>query len=222
MKLSKETLAILNNFAKINNNIFIESGSELRTMAANQTIVAEARIQETFPVQFGIADLSKFLASIAISDGAELDFSNTGHVLMETSGKSKLRYVFDAKDVLIIPRDERLKVDDPKVDVNITKENFDRITKAASILDVEFVSFVGDGENLSLVARPVDNDSGSEFSLLVGQTDQTFAIDFHLDKLKMIPGNYNVKISNERISKWTCVDADLVYFIASSITSRFV
>ena len=48
MKLSDNALAILKNFAGINNSILVKQGNKLRTISVAKNILAEAEIKEEF------------------------------------------------------------------------------------------------------------------------------------------------------------------------------
>ena len=61
MKLSKETLSVLKNFATINGNILIKSGDRLSTISAQKNVMASVSVKETFDRDFGIYDLNEFL-----------------------------------------------------------------------------------------------------------------------------------------------------------------
>ena len=61
MKLSEETLKVLKNFAGINPSILIKPGNNISTQAIAGNIVAEADIQEEFPVEFCLYNLVQFL-----------------------------------------------------------------------------------------------------------------------------------------------------------------
>ena len=52
MKLSDNALAILKNFAGINNSILVKQGNKLRTISVAKNILAEAEIKEDFPRDF--------------------------------------------------------------------------------------------------------------------------------------------------------------------------
>ena len=58
MKLSKETLSLLKNFAEINSNILIKPGNFINTMSVGRNIYAESSIQEDFETEIGIFDLN--------------------------------------------------------------------------------------------------------------------------------------------------------------------
>ena len=56
MKLSKTTLELLKNFATINTNLLVKSGSSLSTVSASKSILAKGTIEESFPQEFAIYD----------------------------------------------------------------------------------------------------------------------------------------------------------------------
>ena len=54
MKLSSETIEILENFSKINGNLRIVKGNVLQTVGEPASIFARATLKETFPINYGI------------------------------------------------------------------------------------------------------------------------------------------------------------------------
>ena len=61
MKFSEETMSILKNFSAINNGIYFEQGNVVKTVSPKKSILAEAKTEDSVPVEFGIYDLNKFL-----------------------------------------------------------------------------------------------------------------------------------------------------------------
>ena len=61
MKLSKSTLDILKNFSNINQSICFKEGTELSTLSIQKNILSRAVVEEKFPKNFAIYDLSEFL-----------------------------------------------------------------------------------------------------------------------------------------------------------------
>ena len=74
MKLSDNALAILKNFAGINNSILVKEGNKLRTISVAKNILAEAEIKEEFPRDFAIYDLNQFLNGLSLHQDPDLDF----------------------------------------------------------------------------------------------------------------------------------------------------
>ena len=65
MKLSKETVGLIKNFAGINSNLLLKSGNKLATISAQKNVMADAVVTETFP-DFGIYDLNEFLGALSL------------------------------------------------------------------------------------------------------------------------------------------------------------
>ena len=66
MKLSDSTLAVLKNFAGINNSILVKKGNQLRTISVAKNILAEAEIPEDFQRDVAIYDLNQFLNGLSL------------------------------------------------------------------------------------------------------------------------------------------------------------
>ena len=93
MNLSNETVSVLKNFATINQNLVIKTGSSISTMSAMKNIVASAEVKEDFPTEFAIYDLNEFLASLSLFEKPSLDFKNDFVVITEDGSTGKaLKY----------------------------------------------------------------------------------------------------------------------------------
>ena len=68
MKISQKTLEILKNFSGINNSIFIKKGSRLAVKSFGNTIVGLTPIEDEFPVDFAVIDMSEFLNVVSSFD----------------------------------------------------------------------------------------------------------------------------------------------------------
>ena len=75
MKLSDNTVALLKNFAGINNSILVKQGTKLRTISVAKNILAEAEVKEDFPRDFAIYDLNQFLNGLSLHQDPDLDFN---------------------------------------------------------------------------------------------------------------------------------------------------
>ena len=75
MKLSEQTVSILKNFSAINQNLIIKQGSEISTVSAMKNIVATAKVEEIFPVEFAIYDLNEFLSGLSLFKKSRFRFS---------------------------------------------------------------------------------------------------------------------------------------------------
>jgi hypothetical protein len=49
---------------------------------------------------------------------------------------------------------------------------------------------------------------------VVGETDDTFTFNFKVENIKILPGSYEVVVSQKLLSRFTSTDRDLSYWIA--------
>ena len=79
-----------------------------------------------------------------------------------------------------------------------------------------------DGTTISLTVKDKKNSTTNTFSRIVGTgTGATFAMNFKIENLKVLAGNYTVSVSSKGISNWKNKDIDLEYFIALEPDSKF-
>ena len=87
MKISNDTLAILKNFASINSNVLIKPGNMVKTISPVKNVLVESHVTEDFPVEFGVWDLNKFLATVNLFTDPIFNFEDK-YVTISESGKT--------------------------------------------------------------------------------------------------------------------------------------
>ena len=220
MKLSDRTINLLKNFASINQSILFKQGNQLRTISVMKNILAEANIDEDFPQEFGVYDLSQFLNSLGLFQEPELNFTGESFVNIK-EGKQRSKYFFADPSVIVSPPEKSITL--PSVDVEFTlrSSQLDRLLKAAGVYHLTDLSVVGDGKEIKMVVLDRKNDTSNDFSIIVGETDQEFVFNFKEDNLKIVPGSYDVVVSQKLLSKFTNQNIDVTYFIALEPDSTF-
>ena len=101
MKLSKETIEVLKNFSGINQSIVVKEGSKLKTVNTLKNILAHATVEEDFPKEFAIYDLTRFLGLISSMEEPELEFEEK--YMTVGTGTRKVRYKYADIDYIIKP-----------------------------------------------------------------------------------------------------------------------
>lgn len=218
MKLSKNTLNLLKNYAAINSNLLLKAGNSLATISGQKSIIAEATVEETFPQEFGIYDLNEFLSAYSLFNDPELVFNDKFVTIKE--GSSAIKYYSAAAEVLTVPSKS---INFPAVDVEfeVSAELLNSILKTASVLRASDVSFIGADGVLRLVVADKKNATANSYDVEVGKTDSDFRVNLKVDNLKFIPGSYTVSISSKKISRFKSNTSDLVYFVAVEADSTF-
>ena len=220
MKLSDKTLTLLKNFSSINQSILFKQGSSLKTISVMKNILAEAIIEEDLPTDFGIYDLNQFLNGLGLHQNPDLDFENQGHVVIR-EGKSRTKYFFADPAVIVTPPEKQITLVSEDVSFELSTSQLDKLLKAAAIYQLPDLAVVGGDGVVKIVVRDKKNDTSNDFSIVVGETDSTFSFNFKVENIKILPGTYDVVVSQKLLSRFTCRDYDLTYYIALEPDSTF-
>jgi len=220
MNLSDSTLNLLKNFSTINQSILFKEGNSLRTISVMKNILAEARIDEEIPKDFGIYDLNQFLNGLSLHQSPDLDFQNNGYVVIK-EGRSRSKYFFADPQVIVTPPDKDISLPTEDVSFELSTQQLDKLLKAASVYQLPDLSAVGENGVVKLVVRDKKNETSNDYAVVVGETDNTFCFNFKVENIKIIPGSYEVVVSQKLLSRFTSKDYDLKYFIALEPDSTF-
>ena len=220
MKLSESTLSVLKNFSTINQSILFKQGRKLRTISVMKNILAEATIDEELPKDFGIYDLNQFLNGMGLHQSPELDFGNDSYVVIK-EGKMRTKYFFADANVIITPPDKPLELPSEDVTFDLSTDQLDKLLKAAAVYQLPDLSAVGENGVVKLVVRDKKNDTSNDFAITVGETDSTFSFNFKVENIKILPGTYDVVVSQKLLSRFTSKNHDLTYYIALEPDSTF-
>ena len=220
MKLSDSTLSLLKNFSSINQSILFKEGSKLRTISVMKNILAEATISEEFARDFGIYDLNQFLNGLSLHQKPELDFANDGYVVIK-EGRSRSKYFFADPSVIVTPPDKEISLPSEDVTFVLTTTVLEKLLKAAAVYQLPDISAVGEAGVVKLVVRDKKNDTSNAHEEVVGETDVTFNFNFKVENIKILPGTYDVVVSQKLLSRFTSKNHDLTYYIALEPDSTF-
>ena len=221
MKLSDSTLTLLKNFSNINQSILFKKGRSLRTISVMKNILAEVTINEEIPQDFGIYDLNQFLNGLSLHQSPDLDFANDGYVVIK-EGRSRSKYFFADPAVIITPPEKDITLPSEDVCFELSTQQLDKLLKAAAVYQLPDLSAVGEAGVVKLVVRDKKNDTSNEFCEIVGETNSEFSFNFKVENIKVLPGTYDVVVSQKLLSRFTSKNHDLTYFIALEPDSTFV
>ena len=223
MKISNETIAILKNFATINTGIVFKQGKTIKTISTNKNIFAQAGIGEEIPGEFGVYDLVTFLNVLSLhKDEPSIEFGDKQATISGLSGRSKLNYRFCDPSMVAAPPDKPIAMPEPEIEFKLTEDDLKWIRDTASVLSSPNIAVVSDGSKIEIVTFDTSNDSASTNALQVADGNgDTYKMIFKTEALKMIPGEYDVKISSKGVSHFRHKTKDLQYWITSEAGSTF-
>ena len=217
MKLSKETLSLIKNYASINNNLLFKPGNTLSTIAVSNTIMSSSTVAETFPSEFGIYDVNEFLAVLSLFEDPDLEFSEKTVSIKQ--GNSSIKYFAAAPNSIVVPKKEIIF---PEAEINFKLEAnvLAMILKTAPILKSTDVALLGDGSTINVIVGDKKNATSNAYTYTLGTTTSVFKVNLKIENLKMVPGDYDVSISSKKISRFKSA-GDLVYYVAIEADSTF-
>ena len=213
MKLSNDTREVLKNYSTINANLLVTSGNQIATMSQMKNIVSKATLPDTFENEFAIYDLNEFLSAMSLFEDPELDFGDSS-VKISQGGQS-LNYFYSDPTVVTTPKSD-ITMPDPDATFTLKQSVFNQVLKASSVLGVpDMVLDVNENGQMNLRVSDRKNDTSNSFSVEVGEggtPNQKFF--FKVENLKLLSGDYEVKVSSKGISNFKNVNKDVEYFIA--------
>ena len=220
MKLSDSTLSLLKNFSTINQSILFKKGNKLRTISVMKNILAEATVSEEFPKDFGVYELGQFLNGMGLHQSPELDFKHDSYVVIK-EGRSRSKYFFADPSTIVTPPDKPLELPSEDVTFEISTDQLEKLLKAAAIYQLPDLAVVGDSNGVKIVVRDKKNETSNDFSITVGETSDIFSFNFKVENIKILPGTYEVVVSQKLLSRFTSKNHDLTYYIALEPDSTF-
>jgi hypothetical protein len=220
MKLSDKTISVLKNFSSINQSILFKEGSKLRTISVMKNILAEATVTEEFMKDFGIYDLNQFLNGLSLHQSPELDFKNDGYVVIR-EGKSRSKYFFADPNVIVTPPEKDITLPSEDVCFEVSTDQLEKLLKASAVYQLPDLSAVGESGVIKLVVRDKKNDTSNDYAVVVGETEAEFSFNFKVENIKVLPGTYEVVVSQKLLSRFTSKNHDLTYYIALEPDSTF-
>ena len=222
MKLSDNTKMVLRNFATINQNLVIKEGSELLTMSAMKNIVAKAEVEETFPKEIAIYDLNEFLASISLFAVPVLEFEEQYLIIKEEDQPhKKLKYFYSDPSVVQTPS-KTISMPSEEVRFELKIEKLLEMKKAAGVISSPDMVLQKLNGSSSLLAKDKKNDTANNYSSdIKTDGDGEFEFYFKVENLKLLDGDYDVKISSKNISHFKNQKSSIEYWIALEPESTY-
>ena len=217
MKINKDTLNTLKNFSDINMSIEVKAGNTLRTVSVQKNILAQSEVETTFPQDFAIYEVNRFLGAISLFDDPDFEFGQNS--VRIGNDRNSLNYVYCDPSMIVTPPEKNITVPDPEVRFKLSQDSLSRVLKAGNVLGTPEIVVEG-GSPITVRAMDSQNDSSDTFHVNLDEnTDKTFRFIFKIENFKMISGDYDVEISSKGIAKFS--QNQLQYWIATESSSTY-
>jgi hypothetical protein len=224
MKLSGTALIVLKNFSGINEGIFVKPGNVLETISKQKNILARAELTDQFESEFGIHDLNNFLGVLTMqrSDTPEIEFDSKNILVKGLSGRSQTKYRKASVETILVPPDKKVNMDNAEINFELTSEDYEWIIRAASSLGSPNISFVSDGNEISIETFDAKDDASHVNTTSIGASNgKRYRMVFATENLRLIPGAYTITISSKGIGHFKNSTVPVEYWITTETGSKY-
>jgi len=214
MKISKQTLSILKNFAAINQSIVLEKGHEVSTVSHAGNIFARFKAPEDFPEEVPLYDLPEFLSALSLFQDSEQKFKKD-HVVL-SDGTQTLKYSYSESNVVTkAPKIAEEQLANPLGVFKLTHAELTNLIKAAPVCKADEIVFESKDRKVSLKAHSKSKPDLNNYAVGIGgQCDSDFEVRLSFDSFKMIEDDYEISLYDSFI-RFNNETAGLEYIIAT-------
>lgn len=216
MKFDDRLLAILKNFGSINPSLEFKASDLLRTGSIDKTVIAEASLPADLPAAACVYDLNRFLQTLGLFNDPEVEFGDKAFTIKE--GTRKVKYTYADVEMINKPKDKRPTISNANVEVSLKWDDLNTVLKAASVLGHPNIGFTGDGKACRILAFDKEKPDNDAYSIVIGQSADTFKIILDLASMKLLQDDYEVKLADNMAS---FSSADVTYFMAIDKSSTY-
>ena len=214
--ISQGTMEVLKNFVSINSSILIREGNQLKTISLGENAIAQYTCDEVFPQTFGIYDLNQFLVGLSLFEEPVLEFENSDYVTIRSAGRSAKYYFSNPEITLKAAPEKDVKFPGSDIEFTINREDISTILKASAVYKIVDLKIHSDEDGtvtVSLVDK--ENETSTVFSIqLDGESTGEYDFYMKVENIRLLGGDYQVKVSKHLITEWQHKNFDLKYYIA--------
>jgi hypothetical protein len=219
MKLTDQTFFVLKTLASINNTVLLRKGKLQRASSPGVTVIVDANLVEDFPVDFGVYDMSQFLAVLSTMKDPVLEFGDSIVNIKDDTGFD-VTYRECAKNLISNPSQEDIdgllanKV--AGMEFVISDTVLGKVLKLASINSLSHVSLIDDGTAFTLQALTLGNDLSNNVVVNLGASlGKVKKFNFPVENLNFASDTYDVSISDSGFGIFVAKNKDLRYIVAT-------
>lgn len=225
MKISAETVSLLQSFSQINSNLLVKPGNKLATRNPVNSIQSRAVVQENFPTQFAIYDLNQLLSLISVSQGAEIEFGDKSLVIKSENG-GVVEYFYADESLVQAPAENPPELENI-YSFTLTPTDISTIQKISAIVGATMMNVISENGTVTLTLNDPKNSTSHSYKKVLGSSDISFDVKMAVDSFKVVPEEYTVNIANAIgrggkvvVFYLECQKRDLTYLVAAEASSR--
>lgn len=226
-KLSKQTCAIIANFAKINDSIIFRPGKLITVVAKDGDAVGFAQVDDEFPDRFAVGSISKFLSILSLYDEPKLTVDGKSLVI-KGGGARKFSLTLAAeKQIMTTEKDIDTftkQFAEPESEFKLEAADLLAIKKNMNAAQLPIVSFTSGGGDIVVRASDVKNPTSDYFEMtLKSKSKKAFDIMFSDAKIQnMLENDYDIQLWPPKMVRFATghKDVKIEYFNAPNRGSK--
>lgn len=212
MKFTDNTFTVLKNFASINSGVVFKQGTVQKTISPEKTILVEATLSDSFPVEFGIYDLNQFLGNVNTLNDPDITFDDKVVTLKDND--MTFDYHACSPNLVITPPDKELALKQVDVSFVLPNSTLQKLMKLAVMNGLTHLSVVGKNGQLNLKIHEKSNGASNQGMFNIGDyAGDDFIASFNIDNLKLLPDDYSVELQVGAFARFVNKAQTLKYFI---------
>lgn len=216
IRLSDATMKLLKNYASINNSLFFPKGNTIETMLSSGGVFATATIEEEFPQDFSIYDLSNLLRVLSLPAFKDCDlvFKEDKPFMILEAGKSKIKYFFTSTDFVKPPSGRKIELPSNDFEFIMSDSMFSDFMKTAGVLGHTHMVVELADKLTHLCATNPEVDTSNDYRIeLEPNEHEDYIYTLDIANLKFIPGDYKISFSNLGLARFIHESGNLTYYV---------
>lgn len=228
MKLSKDTTALLKNFATVNSGIILKPGQFIMTRAVNGTTYAEATISDVIDADVAIYDLNGFLGILSlVGDDAEINLADDGNIKI-ADARSTIFWPAADPSTVVAPN-KPIPFPVASVVTEIKGEDLQQLMRVSRGLQIDTIALtVKDGKIVLNGFNKVEDSALTRVKYSLTLTDydgeNEFNFIINMANMKMQPGDYKLLLwaaGKKTAAKFEGAHANYVVALEADSTHDF-
>lgn len=218
MQISKQTFEIMKNFTSINNSIWVNEESVLKTQSIAENIIGVYDTEEKFP-EWQLYNSVPFMSLVQMLELGKVDFDFGDKAVVIKAKGARCTIVYNSTD--LIPKLGDLKesasykkYDKFNASFTLASDKVSYVQKVANILGLpDMTVTMRDGKGIISIIDNEDPNSNTFKIAITGEGDCD--ITMMVKNLLVIPSDYTVSVSDGILSRFQHSELPLFYIVAA-------
>jgi len=199
MKISKETIEVMQSFSRINNSLLLLEGNTFHTRDINRTIFATATVPDSFPSEIGIYDLTSLLRYLKLV-GDEPEIKMDGDDMLIQGKDTLVRYHSADKEMIICQETEPEIKEVPFATLNFNSDIVQLVRMVANVgvTKADTVEIAGKNGTSAMRIYNTENSSSNVVTRFIKgdiiNESIEYKVSFKTDQFAMIDSDYILSI----------------------------